>query len=242
MTLLATTEDTLLSGRVAFRQPATGYRAALDPVLLAAAARLNPGDRVADFGCGAGATFLCATARVPDLAVTGIEGDEGLAELAAENARANRVEAEIIWGRVEEEAIDPVGHVLINPPFHDAASDASPDTVKDKANRSREGLLERWVALAHKSLIPRGRITLIYRADRLDRVMAALMPRFQETEVIPLWPKAGTAAKRVIVRGRRDVASPGQIHPGLALHDPDGGLSATARRILEDGVPLAQTP
>ena len=33
----ATTADTLLGGRVRFAQPASGYRAAIDPVLLAAA-------------------------------------------------------------------------------------------------------------------------------------------------------------------------------------------------------------
>ena len=52
------TEDRLLNGRVRLRQPAEGYRAAIDPVFLAAAVpRVQGGDGGApfsalDLGCG----------------------------------------------------------------------------------------------------------------------------------------------------------------------------------------------
>ncbi|HEY9537406.1 MAG TPA: methyltransferase, partial [Kiloniellaceae bacterium] len=53
MTLLpAITEDAFLGGRVKLRQPEVGYRAAIDPVLLAAAVPAVAGERVADLGCG----------------------------------------------------------------------------------------------------------------------------------------------------------------------------------------------
>ncbi|MBF0374243.1 MAG: methyltransferase, partial [Alphaproteobacteria bacterium] len=49
------TDDTLLDGRVRLRQPTHGYRAAIDPVFLAAAVPAGAGQRVLDAGCGAGA-------------------------------------------------------------------------------------------------------------------------------------------------------------------------------------------
>src|SRR3546814_8190614 len=53
VTLLpAITEDAFLGGRVKLRQPEVGYRAAIDPVLLAAAVPAVAGERVADLGCG----------------------------------------------------------------------------------------------------------------------------------------------------------------------------------------------
>ena len=55
MSLGPLTEDRLLGGRVVMRQPASGYRAATDPVLLAACVAARPGMRVLDAGCGAGA-------------------------------------------------------------------------------------------------------------------------------------------------------------------------------------------
>ena len=43
-----------------------------------------------------------------------------------------------------------------------------------------------------------------------------------EIEIIPLWPRAGVAAKRVILRAIRNRKTPTVIHPGLVLHEADG--------------------
>ena len=51
-------EDRLLGGRLRFSQPRRGYRAAIDPVLLAAAVPAQPGERVLDVGTGTGAAAL----------------------------------------------------------------------------------------------------------------------------------------------------------------------------------------
>ena len=59
------TEDRLLGGRIRLRQPATGYRVAIDPVFLAASVPAEPHQLVLDVGCGAGAAMLCLAARVP---------------------------------------------------------------------------------------------------------------------------------------------------------------------------------
>lgn len=231
-------QDTLLAGAVRLRQPKSGYRVAIDPVLLAAAARVKPAEQVADFGCGVGAAFLCLANRVPDLTVYGLELNPDLAALAQQNAADNQIRAEIIRGDVGSWPGAPVDHVLMNPPFHDDQSDPSPDPAKDQANRSTQNLLEQWVSAARRTLKPRGRISLIYRADRLDRALSALHPAFQEVEVIPVWPKLGSPAKRVILRARCDVRSPGAILPGLVMHKADGSLTAEARAVLEDGHPL----
>ncbi|MHC4448298.1 MAG: methyltransferase, partial [Planctomycetota bacterium] len=85
------TRDTLLDGRVRLRQPARGYRAAIDPVLLAAAVPTWGGERILDLGCGVGAAALCLLARVPDVEVTGLELQGPVARLAAANAELNGV-------------------------------------------------------------------------------------------------------------------------------------------------------
>ncbi|MBI3708303.1 MAG: methyltransferase [Proteobacteria bacterium] len=64
-----TTRDALLGGRVAFRQPAAGYRAAIDPVLLAASVPAATKGRVLELGCGAGAALLCLAHRLPNLRI-----------------------------------------------------------------------------------------------------------------------------------------------------------------------------
>ena len=83
------TADRLLGGRVVLAQPRQGYRAAIDPVLLAAATPAAAGERVLDLGCGAGAASLCLAARVPAVVVIGLELQPELASLAEQNAAAN---------------------------------------------------------------------------------------------------------------------------------------------------------
>ena len=83
------TEDAFLGGRLRLRQPADGYRAAIDPVLLAAAVPALPGDKVADLGCGVATAGLCLLTRLPGIRVTGLELQPWLAELARRNADLN---------------------------------------------------------------------------------------------------------------------------------------------------------
>ena len=87
----AVTEDRLLGGRVRLLQPVEGYRAAIDPVLLAAAVPARAGEQVLDLGCGAGAATFCLTARVPGVRVTGLEIQPLGVDLARRNADLNQM-------------------------------------------------------------------------------------------------------------------------------------------------------
>ena len=83
------TEDRLLGGRVLYRQPREGFRAAIDPVLLAAAIPAWAGEHVLEGGTGAGAALLCLAARVPGITGLGIDRDPALVLVARANAAAN---------------------------------------------------------------------------------------------------------------------------------------------------------
>jgi tRNA1Val (adenine37-N6)-methyltransferase len=52
---MVTTEGHLLGGRIRYRQPDTGFRSGLEPVLLAASVPARPGEHVLEAGTGAGA-------------------------------------------------------------------------------------------------------------------------------------------------------------------------------------------
>jgi tRNA1(Val) A37 N6-methylase TrmN6 len=89
-------------------------------------------------------------------------------------------------------------------------------------------------------LRPRGGLTVIHRADRVDELLVSLHKKAGAVEVIPLWPRAGVAAKRVIVRARKGLKSPAVIHPGLVLHQADGRFTPQAEAILRGALSLDQ--
>ncbi|NHX27288.1 methyltransferase domain-containing protein, partial [Escherichia coli] len=88
--------DQFLGGRLSVWQPCDGYRAGVDPVLLAAAVPASAGQRVLELGCGVGVASLCLGARVPDLTITGVELQPDYAELARRNAEENGVQMAVV--------------------------------------------------------------------------------------------------------------------------------------------------
>ena len=124
------TRDAFLGGRLQLWQPAEGYRAATDPVLLAAACPAGPGARVLDLGCGVGTAALCLATRVPGLQLAGLEIQPFYADLARRNAAKAAVDFEIVTGdlaRMPAALRQPFDHVIANPPYYPRHGTPSPD-------------------------------------------------------------------------------------------------------------------
>ncbi|HUJ96689.1 MAG TPA: methyltransferase [Stellaceae bacterium] len=239
------TEDTLLGGRVVLRQPRTGYRAAIDPVLLAAAVSAGAVDTVLDIGCGVGAAMLCLAVRVAGCRITGIEAQRELVRLASENIDLNQVQGRVVAMAGDilrpPPRLEPgsFGHVMANPPFLEAgAATLSPLPRKAAATVEGEADLAAWVRFALAMVRPKGSLTFIHRADRMEQLLAQLMGRAGEITVFPLWAGSDKAAKRVIVRARKGVETPTRLTPGLILHTADGRYTAAADAVLRGGAAL----
>ncbi|MGB4100668.1 MAG: methyltransferase [Alphaproteobacteria bacterium] len=233
------TQDKFLGGKITLTQPRHGYRAAIDPVLLAAAVTAMPGQKVLDLGCGAGAAMLCLAARVPGLVITGVELQASFAELAAENAAYH---SDIAMFHVKPGdarklsrtiAANSFDHVMANPPFHDQKShDPGPRATKNLAQAMSVDDLNAWVKSAHGRLKHRGVLTMIYRADGLPDLLAAMYGKFGGITVLPLWPKAGVPAKRILIRGMKDSKAPFSVLTGMTLHATDGAYHSEIKEIF----------
>jgi len=239
-------EDSLLGGRVKFRQPVDGYRVAIDPVLLAAAVPARADDHVLDIGCGAGAASLCLAHRVDGCRVAGIDSDRAMVRLAGDNAELNGMRARIVVMVGDllrpPQRIEPgsFAHVMANPPYLEAGTaTAPPDGGKARAHLEGEADLAAWVRFALTMARAKGSITFIHRADRLDHLLAQLSGRAGEITVFPLWAGPGKDARRVIVQARNGVASPARLSPGLVLHEADGRYTEAADAVLRHGAALS---
>jgi tRNA1(Val) A37 N6-methylase TrmN6 len=235
------TEDRLLGGRVVLRQPTGGFRAAIDPVLLAAAIAVEPGQRVLDLGTGTGAASLCLARRVPGLRVVGLDVQADLVALARENAVLNGLDTQVSF--VAGDLLRPVpllgpdkfDHVMANPPYLEAGSATLPaDRARAMAVAEGDADLKSWIGFALGMVRPRGTVTFVHRADRLDALLTEFSGRAGEIVVFPLWPREGKAAKRVLVRARRGVQTPLHLAAGLVLHQADGKFTPAADAILRD--------
>ncbi len=237
--MIETSEDRLLDGKVTLRQPVDGYRAAIDPVFLAAMVPAKAGQMVLDVASGVGAASLCLARRVEGVRIVGIEMQAEMAILARQNIEANglqgRVEAMVGNLAAPPPRLAPGSfhHVMTNPPYQPAEGGSrSPHAAKALANQETGIDLAAWMRFAVNMLQPKGSLVIIHRADRLDALLAALHGRVGEIVVTPLWPKAGRPAKRVLLCGRKGIASPLTLAPGLVLHADDGRFTVGAEAIL----------
>jgi tRNA1Val (adenine37-N6)-methyltransferase len=224
----ALSHDAFLCGKLHLWQPIQGYRAATDPVLLAAACPATPGQRVLDLGCGVGAAALCLGARVPGLVLAGLEVQPAYAALARRNAEENGLTMQIEEGDLADMPSPlRVGfdHVIANPPYYPAGGTPSPIAARARALQVDTPLGD-WVQAAARRLNPGGWMTLICGADGLPAVLGAMGSKLGSASVLPLQPRNGKPALRVIVRARKGgrgafrLLAPFVLHQG-ATHDGD---------------------
>lgn len=242
------TRDAFLGGRLHLWQPRRGYRAGVDPVLLAAAVPARAGQAVLELGCGAGAAMLALAARVPGLSLTGVELQDLYAGLAERNAAENGVPADVVCADLA--ALPPelrqrsFDHVIANPPyFRPGAHSPSPDAGRGTA-LGGDTPLSAWIDVAARRLAPKGYLHMIQRADRLPEMLGACDGRLGSVEVLPLAARAGRAPDLVILRARKGGRAAFRLHAPLILHEGvrherDGdSYSAEITRVLREGAAL----
>ena len=220
--------DDFLGGQLRICQPKLGYRAGIDPVLLAASVPAQAGESVLELGCGAGTALFCLGRRVPGLILAGVEVQPDYADLARKNAALNELRAEIATADLNRMpdclTQRQFSHVIANPPYFDRnASTPARDAGREAA--LGEALpLSTWVAVAARRAAPRGYVTFIHRAERLPDLLTEFSRQLGSLEVLPLIPRPGRAARLVLIRGRKGGRADFRLHDGWILHQGSAHL------------------
>ena len=217
-----TTLDEFLGGQIAVEQPRIGYRAGVDPVLLAGAVPAKAGQSVLELGCGVGVASLCLGRRVHGLHLFGVERQESYAALARDNALRNDLDFHVEMGDLEHlpdtlrsRSFD---HVIANPPyFKRDRSQAAIDEGREIA-MGEDTPLDIWVKTAAKRLALKGTATFIHRAERLPDLLHSVTRYLGSVQVLPLVPREGRDARLILLRARKGGKASFRLHDSLTVH------------------------
>ena len=237
-----------LDGRVQIAQPRIGYRAATDPVYLAASVPAVAGDRVLDVGCGVGTASFCLGARVSNLIMAGIELQDDYAALAISNGVRNDLFLDVICAELQnsppELRAQSFDHVMTNPPFFMENTMSPPEDVSKTLAHVETMGLDLWIKLALKRLKPGGSFSIIHLTNRLPSILTSMDGACGNIRILPIAARTDRPAKRVLVQGIKSSKAPMQLLSPLIVHDGDvhdqdgDDYSAKARAILRDGAAL----
>ena len=243
MTGTGHSNNEFLGGRLTLKQPKKGYRVSSDSVFLAAAIPLKPQERILDMGVGTGGILSCLAARIGGEAdnciMHGIEIQSELVILARENASKNGFDHFTkyfegdIFNDIHECTPNYYHHVVSNPPYYEKGK-ISNSSHKSKSVAFGEELedLKVWIERCVRMVRPKGYLTVIHRADRLDDILTALNAKTGSIIVYPFYSKVENDAKRVIIRAQKDGNGHLTLKSGLIVHKSDGKYTAAAEDIL----------
>jgi tRNA1(Val) A37 N6-methylase TrmN6 len=224
------TRDAFLGGRITVSQPRHGFRAGLDSVLLGAAISADS-TSLLDLGCGVGTASLVALAHNPALVATMADRNADMLALARVNAedngfagRVTLIEADVVGKGADRTAAglreNAYASVIANPPFFDSAGGTlARDGARADARHMDAHGLDLWVKTAAGRAAPNGEIVFIYPVDSLSPLLASFTARFGAVTVLPLVPRPGEPATRVLVRATKGSRAPLTLLASRALHD-----------------------
>jgi tRNA1Val (adenine37-N6)-methyltransferase len=180
--------DDLFRGKLRILQKQSGYRLAMDPILLAHFASPLRGGRVIDLGTGSGVIPQILAFRGEAGEVIGLEIQPDLVDMARRSVTINGLDGRvtIIHGDYRRlQTLFPsqsFQHVVCNPPYH-ARCAGRASRCPDRAHARHEisGSLEDVARAARYLLGTKGRLWLTYSPDRLVHLMIIL----RRTELEP---------------------------------------------------------
>ena len=218
----AITTDHFLGGKLKICQPKKGYRAGVDPVLLAAAVPAEANQSVLELGCGVGVASLCLKSRVSEVMVTGLEILPELVKLAKLNAINNTLEFSVIEGNVADlprNLLDrSFDHVMSNPPYFTNKSGTPAQNSIKKFARVESVPLKIWTEAASRRVKPKGYLHFIFRTERLPELLSSLPVYMGSVEVTPLVPRDGRMSDLVLLKAKKSGKTPFRLKPEIIMH------------------------
>ncbi len=221
-------------------QAEKGYRFSLDPLLLCAFATIPRGAQVVDLGTGSGLIPLLLARRCGAAKILGVEIQGDLAERARRNVQLNDLQEQVTIVCCDlrqprpELPLQSFDVALANPPYRRPGSGrVAPGAERAAARHELAGGLDDFLAAAARLLRDGGRFYLVFLAERLAELLAAMRQRQLEPKRLrTVHGRSGDPARMVLVEGRKRGGAGLVIEAPLFIYTGEG-YSAEVRAIYE---------
>ena len=217
------TKDSFLGGGIKIWQPKKGYRAGLDPILLAASVNVSEGQKVLDLGCGVGTASFAIGYRVKNVELYGIEIQKVFADLADLNSKENGIELQVectnisnLSSNITSKSFD---HVIANPPYFDRKSSVRGINLSKEKSFGDTRPISEWLKVAAKRAKPKGFVHFIVRSDRLVEIFTNMPNSLGSLVITPVISRKNENAKLTILHAKKNgragfiISSPIILHP-----------------------------
>jgi len=217
------TKDSFLGGRIKIWQPKKGYRAGIDPILLAASVNVSEGQKVLDLGCGVGTASFALGYRVKNIELYGIEIQKVVADLANLNSEENGIELKLecsninnLSSNITNKSFD---HVIANPPYFDRKTSVRSTNLAKEKSFGDTCPISDWLKVAAKRAKPKGFVHFIVRSDRLPEMFSNMPNSLGSLVITPILSRKNENAKLTILHAKKNgragfiISSPIILHP-----------------------------
>jgi tRNA1Val (adenine37-N6)-methyltransferase len=234
--------DSLFNGKLVIYQQRSGYRFALDAVLLAGLTTVHPNDRILDLGTGCGVVPLILAYRKLGKRIVGLEIQPELVELAQRNVEVNGyVERVRIYERDFREISADFRRgsfdlVISNPPYRRLRSGRrNPDGQRAVARHELKSLLADVFGAANTVLGHGGRVSIIYPATRLAHLLVTAHDyRLTPKRLTLIYSDAASLARLVHLECKKGAGEELRINSPFFIYREDRTYTEAMWSLYED--------
>lgn len=224
-------------------QKKEGFCFGVDAVLLSDFADVRKGDRVMDLGSGTGIIAVLLAAKRAPAAVTGLEIQPEMAEMAVRSVELNALKDRVsmVCGDIKD-AVRLFGAssfdaVVTNPPYMARGGGLlNPSDAKAVSRHELLCTLEDVISAGGKLLSPGGRLSMVHRPERLADILCLMRANSIEPKYLRfVHPSPGKRPNLILVSGSRGGRPMLRVLEPLYVYDSNGDYTGEINRIYNRG-------
>jgi tRNA1Val (adenine37-N6)-methyltransferase len=235
----ALTVDSILNGPFTIVQPASGYRFAIDSILLARFARPRSAARILELGAGCGVVSVMLAVLHRPTKVVAVEVQPQLAAMIARNAVLNKTELVSVVCADIRRAIPGLGpamfdYLIANPPYRAALRGRESPYPERRVARGGDGaMLSEFIAAAAHYASRDAKIAVVFTASRTAELITEMKRRSLEPKRIRfVHSTASDPATMILLEARKGGGIEVIVEPPLVIYSSPGVYTDEARAML----------